>query len=117
MKKITPIFALLVSLAVPSFAQNSTLTGTPPNEPQLTEVEKLEIQILNLQYMLKAESDKTAQLTIAYGTCQATLLKDNSGLTSAAQALQEKINKNHPDSNFDITTGKFTPKEKPVEKK
>jgi hypothetical protein len=97
---------ILILLASPVLAQN----------PQLSETEQLKIQILNLQYALKAEQTKLATLTTLYGQCQSTLLKDSSELDKATSDLQQKINDQHEGFRFDIRTGQFTKKE-PVEKK
>lgn len=93
-----------------------TATAGFAQQPTLTEIEQLKIQVLNLQYAMKAEQEKTANLTFVYGQCQTALLKDTSALQEATTQLQTEINKNHPEFDFDITTGKFTPKV-PVEKK
>lgn len=106
--KILSTLALALALSTAAFAQ----------QPTLTETEQLKIQILNLQYALKAEQEKSASLTVVYGQCTTTLLKDGSELQKATTQLQDEINKNHEGFSFDITTGKFEPKApKPVEKK
>lgn len=107
MKKVSLICAMLFATSLSAVAQD---------QPKLSETEQLKIQILNLQFALKAEQDKTAQLTVVYGQCQTTLLKDGSALQSAAQTLQDEISKNHEGFSFDIQTGQFT-KKAPVEKK
>lgn len=106
MKKTILTVGMAVFLATTSVAQT----------PTLSEVEQLKIQVLNLQYALKAEQEKSANLTVVYGQCQSTLLKDTSGLEKTTKDLQNEITKNHEGFDFDITTGKFSKKES-VEKK
>src|SRR5687768_4142785 len=110
MKKLLAIILAGLMLTGIAYAQS-------PVEPKLTEVETLKIQILNLQYELRTEQLKSAQLTVSAATCQATLLKDPAPLSKIVREVEAEIEKSHEGFDFDITTGKFSPKEKPVEKK
>lgn len=101
--KIVFTLLLLVGLSQASAQQPISLTSE----------EKLKIQILNLQYTLRAEQEKNAQLTISYGVCQAQLLKDSSQLSAEEVKLQKEIENNHPDYSFNIRTGEFKKKENP----
>jgi hypothetical protein len=103
LKQILIALVIALSISTGAIAQST---------PSLTETEKLKIQIVNLQIALKAEQQKSASLTIAYGTCQSTLLQDGSGLETTVSDLELEINKNHPNFSFNILTGKFTPVEK-----
>jgi K+/H+ antiporter YhaU regulatory subunit KhtT len=78
----------------------------------LTEVEKLKIEVVNLQYELQAEKLKSAQLTNAYGQCMATVLKDNSAVARSITTLKQEIEKNHEGFDFDIQTGTLVKKKK-----
>lgn len=96
----TVIFTLILTSSV--FAQD---------KPTLSETEQLKIQVLSLQYALRAEQSKSAELTTVYGQCQATLVKNSSDLEKLTSDLQAEIEKNHPDFTFDIRTGEFKKKD------
>jgi regulator of replication initiation timing len=104
--KLLLSLALVLFLSAPVFAQ----------EPKTTEVEQLRMQILNLQYALQAAKENAAEWIGEYGKCQLELHKNYSNLNNATMALQSEINKRNPDFDFDISTGKFTPKKKPEKK-
>lgn len=83
--------------------------------PKLSEVESLKIQVLNLQIQLRQAQSQMAELTQAFGECRVSLLKDNAVVQRTIRVLQDEINKNHEGFNFNIETGQFTPKAKPIE--
>jgi hypothetical protein len=95
---------------------SGTIAFSQEGPPKLNDVEKLKIQVMNLQIALQDAQENGAKLAQSYGECKAQMLGNRQGLTSAVQNLKIEIEKNHPGFDFDITTGTFKEK-KPVEKK
>ena len=107
MKKIIATLIVVLSLATSAIAQE-----------QLSEVEKLKIEILNLRILVAQEQANSAKWISNYGSCQVQLLAKDDTLQQTYNSLKSEIHKNHPDFDFNMQTGVFVPKKKdPVEKK
>lgn len=96
-------FALIALLmTVSAFAQEP---ATPKLSPEL----ELKRQVLALTVQLKAERDKTAQLTVAYGQCSTEVNKSPS-VDQLFSAFQSEVESANPDYTYDVEKGVFTPK-------
>lgn len=79
--------------------------------PELNDIEKARIEIINLKSVLADAQYKIIQLTAELGEHQKIANKEY--LEKEIQSLKQAIESTRPGFEFDLATGQFSPKKEP----